>query len=722
MKPKRMWSLMIVLLLFLAVFLASASSIRNRYRDRIMETYKNQLLLTSRILARNMSLSLEEFRTDLLFLSGQAEKGAEDVLFREFLEAQNGLEDDLLWEDEQGEIGRAIRGLTLEDPVLLTQFEDGQSVWQYQDKNGKHYMAFKRPLRTGGMLVLAVDTEQYYQQLISDIQIGSNGYIMVKNSTGVIIMHPQEEQWGIHVVEGRRQMYPELDFESLEDMVEEQCQGREGISEYYSYWWGAPDIPRVKKISAYAPASIGDDFWVISSVVDYDDYYLPAENGFRDVTLLFTGALFVFALMAVLLIKLLLDRGRATEEIGALREMNERLEELHQEEERMAHQQRLQIMGTMTGGIAHEFNNFLTPIMGHAELLMMTLDEDSEEYDSAHEIYEASEKAKDVIRQISALSRKNVETVYKRIEVKKLLTRASRMVESICPANIRLETEVNVDDTYILGNSTQLSQVILNICVNAAHAIGKKGDGWIRLGVTGVDRESLQRSLEKDTIQLSRDWNQYVQIDIADNGCGMDSETLKQIFTPFFTTKKAGEGTGLGLALAEQIVLSHKGYIYVESEPGKGSVFHVCLPVLETDESFEVPRKEDGKGLRLVAVDDNKKVLNLLEKNFSKIGQQIMTCSTREELAGILSRENVDVLVVDESLEGGSGVEFCMSIQGRYPTMIKIIMTDAPDAAILDAKHKKIIDAYLIKPVLDTTILRVVMDCQAERQREGFGV
>ncbi|MCD8368920.1 MAG: ATP-binding protein [Clostridiales bacterium] len=720
MKPRRMWNLMVVPLMALAILLAVASSIWNSYRDQIMQTYKNQLLLTSRILARNMSLSLEEFRTDLLFLASQAEHGADDSLFPEFLDSQSGLEYDVLWENESGETEKSVRGLKLEAPVLISQFADGQSVWQYQDENGKHYMVFQRPLSTGGTLMLAVDTEQYYQQLISDIQIGRNGYIMVKNSTGLIIMHPQEEQWGIQVIEGRKAMYPDLDFESLEAMVEEQQQGREGISEYYSYWWTNPDLPRVKKISAYAPAPVDDDFWVISSEVDYDDYYLPIENGFRNVTLLFMGALVVFAMMMVFLAKLLLDRRKAKEEIGSLREVNERLEELHQEEEMIAHQQRLQIMGTMTGGIAHEFNNFLTPIMGHAELLMMTLDEDSEEYDSAHEIYEASEKAKDVIRQISALSRRNVETVYKQIEVKKFLTRACRMVESICPVNIHLETEIQTEGTRILGNATQLNQVILNICVNATHAIGKNSEGTIWLRASEADRENLQQSLEKDAIQLSKDWNHYVVIDIADNGCGMDSETLRQIFTPFFTTKKAGEGTGLGLALAEQIILSHKGYIYAESEPGKGSVFHVCLPVLETDESFEVPRKEDGKGFCLVVADDNKKVLNLLEKNFARIGQPVVTCSTKEELTGILGRENPDVLVVDESLDGGSGVEFCMSIQGRYPTMVKIIMADAPDTAILDAKHKKIIDAYLIKPVSDTTILKAVMEGRTERQREGF--
>ncbi|MCD8220808.1 MAG: ATP-binding protein [Clostridiales bacterium] len=715
MKQKWMWNLLIVPLIVLATLLAVASSIWNGYRDRLMETYKNQLLLTSKILARNMSLSLEEFRSDLLYLSNLTEDGGEEKLFREFLDTQSELECDIVWMDENGLPEKSIRGLELKEPVLLTELADGQSVWQYEDTSGKHYLVFQRMLASGVMIALAVDSENYYQQLISDIQIGTNGYIMVKNSTGVIILHPEEVQWGIHVINGRREMYPDLDFTSLEAMVEEQCQGNEGISEYYSYWWPNPDLPRVKKISGYAPAPIGDDFWVISAVVDYDDYYLPIENGFRDVATLFMGALAAFGLMAVFLVKLLWDRRKAAEWIGALREMNERLAELHQEEEMIAHQQRLQVMGTMTGGIAHEFNNFLTPIMGYAELLMMTLDEDSDEYDSAKEIYEASEKAKDVIRQISSLSRRNVETVYKQIEVKKFLARARKMVESICPVNIRLETETDVGEICILGNSTQLNQVILNICVNACHAIGKKKEGTIRLTASVTDRETLLKNLpEKEMIRISREWEQYLLLDIADDGCGMDSETLKQIFTPFFTTKKAGEGTGLGLALAEQIIVSHKGHIYAESEPGKGSVFHICLPVLETDAQIPVSETDGGRKLRIVAADDNRKVLDLLHKNFAKIGLPIVTCGSKRELADILEQEKPDVLVLDESLDQGSGVEFCMSLAGKYPQMIRIIMTDAPNAEILDAKHKKIIDEYLIKPVSDTEILRAVMECRSE--------
>ena len=205
---------------------------------------------------------------------------------------------------------------------------------------------------------------------------------------------------------------------------------------------------------------------------------------------IFVGILLAAGIAVVLFGRVMRDMRRAVREINDLKELNEQLEKMHRSEQSIAHQQRLQIMGTMTGGIAHEFNNFLTPIMGYAELLMMELPEGSEEQDSAKEIYEASEKAKDVVRQISSLSRKNVETVYKNISIKKFMTRAERMMESVCTPLIHMESEFRVDDEMILGNATQLNQVLLNVCVNAVHAIGKN-QGNIKISCHSEEKEKM---------------------------------------------------------------------------------------------------------------------------------------------------------------------------------------------------------------------------------------
>lgn len=684
------------------------------YRDTLVENQKEQMLIISQTLGKNISDSLTDYKDDLELLAELEEKqaGGQDF-YRKYLDTQERFETNLVRKDAQGNLVWSVKGLDLYHPVFFTQMDEKNSIWQCEDAEGKKYLAFQRRLEGGDAIWLVIDGEAYYKKLISDVQVGTNGYVMIKNSEGKIVMHPQAEQWGIDVIAGRKVLYPDLDYTSLEEMIRHQTSGESGISEYYSYWWTHEDPQRVRKISAYVPAQVGEDFWVVSAVIDYDDLYAPVAQGVQNLLMTFAVGSLFFVLLAAYVGKLLFERRRADSEITYLRELNQVLEEMHRSEETVAHQQRLQIMGTMTGGIAHEFNNFLTPIMGHAELLMLELPEDSEAYESAQEIYEASEKAKDVVRQISSMSRKNVETVYKNIPCRKFLTRAAKMVQSVCPANVTLQEDFAKREGYILGNPTQLNQVLLNICVNAIHAIGRE-EGTVKIESQYVSRETVMGYVSGE---VSGIWKEYLQIGIQDNGCGMDKETLKQIFEPFFTTKKSGEGTGLGLALAEQIITSHKGHICVRSEPGKGTVFYIFLPSIDV---LEEQRPVDPeRQLHFVVADDNAKILQLLEKNLERLKISVSSCRDGSTLEECLKKQEADVLLIDESLEDGSGVDFCMAMQGRYPEMIRILMVDRVTREIVEAKQRRLIDTYIEKPVSEQTVLETVYWCNQAREQES---
>lgn len=700
----------IVLFVMFLILAAVGFSVWNQYRDRLMKSQFEQLQMSARSLGGSIETSMKEYVWDFRILESiqntEAEKPWEDAShYSRYLDQQTSFVTDIFWMDADGKFLGSISGKKFRNPVSLTETEDGLCIIQMEDENGKRHIVIREAASGEKQFCMAVDEEAYYQKLISRIRVGENGYVVVKNSEGKIIMHPEGEQWGIDVIEGRKEIYPDLDLSSLEKMVEEQKSGKEGISQYYSYWWSDPQLPRVYKVSAYVPVELGGDFWVVSAVMDYEEFYEPIKDGFMNILFVAAGILVIVLLLFVFLGKMFSDRKKSEAEITYLKELNSLLEEVHQGEEKIAHQQRLQIMGTMTGGIAHEFNNFLTPIMGHAELLMMEFPEDTEEYDSAHEIYEASEKAKDVVRQISTLSRKNVETVYRRIPAQKLLTRAVKMTESVCPANIKLVSSIHVSDVEILGNTTQINQVILNICVNAVHAIGKK-EGLLEVQAVVKERKEIPGAV---TDHLPDMWKQYLKVTITDNGCGMDKEVQKHIFDPFFTTKKGGEGTGLGLALAEQIILSHKGYICVESQPAHGSSFFLYLPVAE--EGRKVDTEQHEKKYRIIVADDNAKVLQMLEKNFCRLGIEIVTCMKAEKLKKCLEEQETDVLFIDEGLEDGSGVEFCMAASGKYPGMRKIIMADHITRELAEARQRGIIDNWVEKPVSDTTLLEAVRQC-----------
>lgn len=722
---------LILLLLFLIGVLTVGYIIWNRYKNQIMDNQKEQLLLTSRTLADNMEMALDEYIQDLAFLCvhrEQADEGDDvQAFFREYLEAKGGLETDILEVSSDGSV-RSTLGTGAVLTQHVTDINDSLSVWLANDAEDRHLFVFLQSYPGKDGLGLAIDADRCYEEWISGVQIGTSGYIMVKNSSGIILMHPQASQWGIHVISGRKERFPDLDLTSLENMVEEQNRGEEGISDYYSYWWLEEPLVRVHKISGYAPVRLGRDFWVISSVVDYEDFSLPIERGFYRVALLFTFSLLIAVILLLMVSRLLADRRRSQQEIATLRALNERLETVHRGEERIGHQQRLQVIGTMTGGIAHEFNNLLTPIMGYSELLMAELPEDSDAYENAQEIYDASEKAKEVVRQLSTMSRKNVETVFKKQEVLPLLRRSCKMMQSICPSDIVLEDDFVLDEhASILCSSTQISQVLLNLCVNAVYAIRTKdhaavpegsapasgSSGRIVLQARVTSREALEKLPQMQYLDVPGDWNSYLQIRMTDNGCGMNSEVLKQIFTPFYTTKKAGEGTGLGLALVEQIVLSHRGYIFAESTPGVGSVFTIYFPLMDTRETDETLAITPAAAKRILIADDNAKILDMLSRGFSKLDLDAAVCRTHEELKALLEDYKADVLLIDESLEDGSGIDLCMSIQGRYPSLLKIVMADYPTDSLLEARQRNIIDGYLLKPVSCADALEEIRRCSA---------
>ena len=694
----------VVLLVLLGIV---ANVTWNDYRNALIDSQTRQLELVVQSTADSIQFSLDEYADRL---DAAADKLRTNPLSRPTLARSDTLTD--LWiENSDGNVIYRCYGLTPMCDVLITR-TSSISYWQYHRGN-RHYLVMKKAVGDQ-TICLVIDSETLYQQLVSDIHVGTNGYIMVKNADNRVVMHPESEQWGIEVLEGRRKLYSnnELDMSSLSELLRTQQEKTSGIMDYYSYWWTDPSLPRVHKISAYRQLTLGDSFWIVSAVVDYDDLYQPVAESFRKMAVMFSSIALVMVLLTVFIFHLQQKNNRNAAQITSLQEVNEALEELHRSEEFLQHGQRLQLMGTLTGGIAHEFNNFLTPITGYADLIMADADPESEIYDNAREISEAAEKARDVVKQISAMSRRNVETIYDAVSVKKMLEQTRKLVETNCPKQIEILEQVDLNEEEVLGSMTQLQQVLLNICINAIHAIGK-AEGTLTLSADVVPRSELLLRFPDE--KIPEVWPSYVRIRIADNGSGMDKETLQHIFEPFFTTKKTGEGTGLGLALAEQIIRTHRGHICAESTLGKGSTFYIYLPVLEQEREREQLQWGQDNDLHILAADDNQKVLSMLEKELGSLGLNVSVCSRRGDVRTLLDSQPFDVLAIDESLTEGSGVDFCMSIRGKFPSLTRIIMTSAPSRELIDAKSHGVIDGYILKPVSALTLLEEIRACRKQK-------
>lgn len=304
-------------------------------------------------------------------------------------------------------------------------------------------------------------------------------------------------------------------------------------------------------------------YFVVGLTSDYDETIHPMQIAAWG--LIVSGALVVMGILLLLMMAVLLVRRsrQRDRELEKLIRRNEETQKLLDKTTKLAHHQRLETIGTLTASIAHEFNNLLTPIMGYSILTLERLPLDCDDLaDNVAEIYEASRKAKDIIARLNALSRKNVESTFKPLSLSSIVEKSLQVAAPAQPAKVNTLLVNQADICLVSGNETQLSQLFLNLILNAYHAMEEKGG---TLHVT-----------------LSRDGEQAV-VQLQDEGIGIPAEALPHIFDPFFTTKESGRGTGLGLAIAQQVADAHHGQIGVESLPGKGSTFTLLLPLIDQE-------------------------------------------------------------------------------------------------------------------------------------------
>ncbi|HUH86219.1 MAG TPA: ATP-binding protein, partial [Stellaceae bacterium] len=237
-------------------------------------------------------------------------------------------------------------------------------------------------------------------------------------------------------------------------------------------------------------------------------------------------------------------------------------------EAQLQHSQRLEALGTLAGGVAHDLNNTLVPVVALAKLAMKRLPEDSRDYSNMATVLRAGERARDLVRQILAFSRKEVPT-RQLVDLAALLRESLRMVRASIQSTITFEEAIE-DVPPVAGDPSQLHQIVINLVVNAAQAIGAAmGTITVRLALDPAMRLA-------ETADGPR--RPAVRLTVRDTGCGMEEATMRRIFEPFFTTKPVGEGTGLGLSVVHGIVAQHGGRMAVDSRLGEGTVFDVYLP------------------------------------------------------------------------------------------------------------------------------------------------
>ena len=317
-------------------------------------------------------------------------------------------------------------------------------------------------------VVASIDTDAIYQKIVKPIRIGKNGYSMVKDFDGTILMHKSEEQVGLDAVEGRRERYSEydLDLDDLERWVREQRENREGSRILDSYWWeDGKDPVKSQKVVAYTQVPVGEETWIVNCTLDYSEILEPLRTTQRYIFLLTAGVVLIFGLLLLVVVGNA-NRNRAMElEMKHLLEMNEAWEELHKREEQIRHNDKMKTLGAMTSMISHEFNNFLTPIVLYGEMLMGDPDISEENKACLKEIVEAAGRSRDLTRELSRYGRMEREAGKKvPVQVSGEIRRSLKLFSRTLPSNVELLQELEADDGLCLyAGACMVNQSMMNL-------------------------------------------------------------------------------------------------------------------------------------------------------------------------------------------------------------------------------------------------------------------
>jgi PAS domain S-box-containing protein len=378
-------------------------------------------------------------------------------------------------------------------------------------------------------------------------------------------------------------------------------------------------------------------------------------------------------------------------------------------EQRLRQAEKMEAVGRLAGGIAHDFNNILGGILGYAEMLVETAEAGSSQRRYAQNVLTAATRASALVEQILSYSRSQRG---KRIpvELDRIVAETLELVRGSLAHGIRLETRLPEASLYVVGDPTQLHQIMMNLCTNAIHAMGEHGTLRVSLEPADVDAD---RVFQHTTLHAGR----YARLLVEDNGSGMDAATLTHLFEPFFTTKEVGKGTGLGLSLVYGIVTDSAGAVDVTSTPGHGSCFAIYLPRVDSPvvagDDAEVPLVR-GHGERVLVVDDEEALMAVTSETLKRLGYE--PAAFPDGAAALAEFEShpgrFDAVITDEVMPGLTGTDLARSLR-RHRRDLPIMLVSGYIGPMMSERALAAgVDAILKKPVqsreLATTLARVL--------------
>ncbi|HDP98422.1 MAG TPA: PAS domain S-box protein [bacterium] len=376
----------------------------------------------------------------------------------------------------------------------------------------------------------------------------------------------------------------------------------------------------------------------------------------------------------------------------------------HQLEMRLRQAEKMEAIGTLAGGIAHDFNNIIGAIIGYAEL---SLDDVKDELllRNLNQIIKASHRAKDLVQQILAFSRQGKQD-RKPLQMSLIVNEALKLIRATLPTTIDIRTNIEAKTSLVFADPTNIHQIIMNLCANAAHSMRERG------GVLEVSLKDIQ--VESDMVKQFQELKPggYVKLMVKDSGNGIDSSIVDRIFDPYFTTKKVGEGAGMGLALVHGIIKAYQGEITVYSEPGRGTTFNVFLPRIVSKAKKEAKRaKSLPRGSETILyVDDEENLVNVGSQVMERLGYKVVSTSSSQKAWELFQAtpEKFDLVITDQTMPEMTGAELAKKLMGLRPD-VRIILCTGFSEIISKEKAKEMgIREFVMKPLFSEELANVI--------------
>lgn len=442
--------------------------------------------------------------------------------------------------------------------------EETEGLVVRTDEQGGAWFVFSAESTAGLRYELAITVQNVFSYQSEASRIGQHGYLFLLDNQGRFVSFAGEGQSYTCTVDELIERFPALNRGLIEELSHRESAAPDSYLVVRYPWPESTSHSGEETLVVTTPVISEGSELILGAAVSFREFDSLLSEMLQEVTgVIFMeigGALLLFLMATWILV----ENRRNRLELEAVRERADLMEEINRQQQSLTHTERLQQLGVMTSGIVHEFNNLLTPIMGQSMLLLEELadEEDSPEFESALDIYEASENARDILRRMSGMGKRDVDMSFRVLEVGDLLKKTLNLASMARDPHIIQELKLPGGPVYISGNEQLLTQAFLNLCINACQAMGEEG-------TLTVEAETEDKS-----------GGRYVSIRVADTGPGIAEEKIGSIYDPFYTTK--GEhGTGLGLAICQKIIETHKGTIQAANRESGGAVFTVRIPACE---------------------------------------------------------------------------------------------------------------------------------------------